>query len=252
MANEQESLVPPYVGWGVFKGTIDTLADITVPSGPLDRRVLNGLSGANHGALISALRFLGLVDTQRHATDEFRVLIKDSKNPDKFRERLMALLDEKYKNILERVDIEAGTITQLEKAFKEDGVTQGQMLTKTIRFFVKAYSEAGFTMSPHITRASPKARPAAKVNGAEKARKRGPKPLREGGEENQNLEAATPSGFSRLPIPGIENAFIQYPNNLSEQQCAVIEASVGLLRVYVKYIRSGEVSVPVLLEELKK
>jgi hypothetical protein len=236
MANEPENLVPPYVGWGVFKSTIDTLADITVPSGPLDRRVLVGLSGANHGALISALRYLGLVDTQRRATNEFRNLVEESKNPDKFREKLMLLLDEKYKRILERVDIESGTISQLEKAFKEDGVTQGQMLTKTIRFFIKAYTEAGYVMSPHITRASPKARATTSKTTSEKVRQAKTKmpPT-----TPNVLDDVMPAGFSRLPIPGMSDAFIQYPNDLTEQQCAMLDGAIALLRIFVKG-RTGE------------
>ncbi|MGB7134400.1 MAG: hypothetical protein WBD46_03890, partial [Acidobacteriaceae bacterium] len=62
MASESSKVVPPYVTWGVFKSTLDTLGESTVPSGPLDRRVLHWLSGADHGALMSALRFLGLTD----------------------------------------------------------------------------------------------------------------------------------------------------------------------------------------------
>jgi hypothetical protein len=35
-------------------------------------------------------------------------------------------------------------------------------------------------------------------------------------------------------------------------QCTVFDGAVQMLRVYVKYIRGGEVTVPDLLEGLKK
>lgn len=236
MPTEQSSSVPPYVSWGVFKSTIDTLAETTVPSGPLDRRVLHGLSGADHGALISALRYLGLVDSERRATEEYCDLIEESKYPEKFRDKLMELLDSKYKHILERVDLERGTISELEKAFKDEGVAQGQMLTKTTRFFIKAYTEgAGLSnMSPHITKPKPKARAAAKSGNSDKGRGRGPKSSDKHQQHNDHsLVDATPKGFARLPIPGLPDGFIQYPLDLTEPQCTLLEGAVAYLKVYV-------------------
>jgi hypothetical protein len=236
MATEQSGNVPPYVSWGVFKSTIDTLAETTVPSGPLDRRVLHGLSGADHGALISALRYLGLVDSERRATDEYSVLIEESKYPEKFREKLMELLDAKYKHILERVDLERGTISELEKAFKEEGVSQGQMLTKTVRFFIKAYTEgAGLgNMSVHITKPKPKARAASKAtNGDSKARGRAGKSTEKHTPPIAPPTDTTPKGFARMPIPGLDDAFIQYPLDLTAAQCTLLEGAVAFLKVYV-------------------
>jgi len=235
MANDSSNLVPPYVSWGIFKSTIDTLAETTVPSGPLDRRVLHGLSGADHGALISALRYLGLVDSERRATTAYTELIEESKFPEKFREKLMELLDEKYARILEKIDLERGTISELEKAFKDEGVAQGQMLTKTCRFFIKSYVDgAGYgMMSPHITRPKPKVRSAGKSNGSDKKRGRTPKPSSGQPHVQQHSVAdTTPDGFSRLPIPGLPDAFIQYPLDLTEAQCTLLEGGVTFLKVF--------------------
>jgi hypothetical protein len=40
----------------------------------------------------------------------------------------------KYDYIIGDLDMESGTAFELEKAFRDSGVPQGQMLTKTIRF----------------------------------------------------------------------------------------------------------------------
>jgi hypothetical protein len=241
VADQSSKTIPPYVTWGVFKGTMDTLAETTLPSGPLDRRVLHTLSGADHGALMSALRFLGLADSENRATDKYSELIewlKAPAGPEQFKEKFMALLDEKYKPILERVDLERGTISELEKAFREEmEVSPGQMMTKTIRFFVKAYTENGFNiMSPHITRPKPKARNTAKkTSSGDKTPKRS---TRVQHQDRDDLET-TPRGFSRLPIPGMADAFIQYPNDLTEVQCGLLDAATVLLRAYVKSQKGG-------------
>ncbi len=230
--------VPPYVSWGVFINTIHILAETTVPTGPLDRRVLHGLSGADHGALMSALRYLGLADSSRRATAAYRDLVAAvaAKDGEGFSEKMLNLLDAAYAPVIAKLDLEHGTISELEKAFKDEGVAQGQMLTKTIRFFMKAYGEGGgFTLSPHITKPSPKARPAASKNGAEKARSRATKSAAPHAPPQGEKHAdELPKGFDRLPIPGMANAFIQYPVDLAEAQCSLFEGAIALLRLYVK------------------
>lgn len=145
---------PPYMSHGVFTGTLGRLAESVVPSGPLDRHVLDGMSGADYGSLISGFKFLGLVDTDRRATAELRKLVQAYKSgPEAFRDEMTRLLGDKYQPIIGDVDLDHGTLSELEKAFREAGVSQGQMLTKSIRFFVKSMQEAGMTLSPHITKA---------------------------------------------------------------------------------------------------
>jgi hypothetical protein len=232
MANDQTNLIPPYVGWGVFKSTIDTLAESVVPTGPLDRRVLNQMSGADHGALISALRFLGLADANKIATPTYKELVRSSKDPTAFKTELKRLIDSKYGPIIGNVNLQHGTISELERAFKDFGVTQGQMLTKTIRFLLKALAECGVELSPHITKPSPKApRSNANKGAGDKGRAKGAKVNAPAPDEGNT--DTTPEGFDRLPIPGIPNAFIQYPIDLSEKQCTLLDGAVAFLRVYV-------------------
>jgi hypothetical protein len=233
----ESTFPPPYVGYGVLQGTIETLAQTTVPSGPLDRRVLDALSGADHGALMSGMRFLGLVDDERRATQRFRELVAAwKKGREDFQSALAELLGERYVDI--RVDLETGTISELEKAFKEMGVPQGQMLTKTIRFYIKALTDAGFdNLSPHITKPKRPTPSPRKANGAgDKPRPKGtkkqakPEPPKDDVEREDVLQA----GFERLPIPGLPGAFVQYPSDLTESHCALFEAMIGVLRTYVK------------------
>lgn len=238
MAEQNSKTIPPYVTWGVFKSTMDTLAETTVPSGPLDRRVLHTLSGADHGALMSALRFLGLADSENRATPGYVELVELTKAPpnsEDFQDKFLALLDLKYKSILDRVDLERGTVSELEKAFREEmGVAQGQMMTKTIRFFVKAFVDGGGYegMSPHITKPKPKARSA---NKASNNGKKASRTAKNNAEEITRLPAqdsGIPDGFDRMPIPGVPGAYIQYPVDITESQCNLLSSAVDFLKVY--------------------
>ena len=76
MTKKTDSPPAPYVSYGVFKTAVETLAKSTVPTGPIDRHVLDRLSGAAYGALISCLKFMGLVDDDRKAKPRFRDLVK--------------------------------------------------------------------------------------------------------------------------------------------------------------------------------
>lgn len=229
-----EGNLPPYMSIGVFKGTLETLADTTVPTGPLDRRVLDGLSGADYGALISGLRFLGLVNEDRTATDTYRELVRAFKTPEKYRDLLREILEGRYASVIGDVDIAHGTITQLEKAFRDAGVSQGQMLTKTVRFFVKAMQDSGVEVSPHITKPR---KPSPRGDTPRRKRGGGNGEEENGGDRDPGAvraEERKPDGYSRLPIPGLPNTYIQYPDNISEANCDLFEAMIGVLRTYAK------------------
>jgi hypothetical protein len=226
---------PPYASFGIFKSTVDTLSDSTIPTGPLDRRVLDQLSGGDHGALMSALRFLGYVDEERRATNTYRQLVEVSKNPAEFKAKLLEVIRDKYAPIVGNLDIQNGTITQLEKAFKDYGVPTGQMLTKTIRFYLKALAECGVTISTHIAKAKPRSPRTTNRNGTSKANR---------ARREQDSHDFTPppgykiikppQGVERMPIPGLADAFIQYPANITDADCDLFIQIIGVLRVYAK------------------
>ena len=229
----QTDTVPPYVGLGVFNGVVETLAETTIPSGPIDRRVLDKLSGADYGAFMSAARFLGLATDNRTATDKFHKLVEAwKKGPAEYKELLQEVIFDAYDPLIEGVDHTQGTAAQLEKALKDAGVSQGQMLTKTIRFFVKAVQYTGGTVSPHILKGA--ARP---KNGEGKQRKK-KKEAEPAVITTIKQIDAVPNGFERMPIPGIQGAHIQFPINLTLANCELFAAMVVALKAYAQS-RSG-------------
>jgi hypothetical protein len=227
-----DALAAPYVSFGVFKSTIDALAEVSVPTGPIDRRVLDGLSGADYGALISGLRFLGLVDNDRKAAPTYRALVEASKDAAKFKVALLDIITSAYKPVTGTLDLKSGTAAQVEKAFRDYGTPPGQMMSKAIRFYIKALTECGVPVSPHITKA--KRAPAQNKNGALKARIRKPKSQDQSDGIVKHDTGSTPTGFERLPIPGLKDAYIQYPADITEANFALFEAMIGVLGTYVK------------------
>jgi len=231
----ENGLTPPYGSFGVFKAAIDQLAQSTVPSGAIDRRVLDQLSGADYGALMSGLKFLGYVDSERRATPAYRELVQVSTDPAKFRQFFLPTLNEKYKPIIGSLDIESGTAAELEKAFRDNGgVPSGQMLTKTVRFFVKAMQECGVEVSPHITKAKPRTTRSPNRNGAPTSRRIKREPERHEVRQQHSKADHAPQGMERMPIPGLPDAFIQYPANITDGDCDLFVQVIGVLRVYAK------------------
>jgi hypothetical protein len=240
MAQDNSSVKQaPYMSYGVFTKSIETLAGTTVPSGPLDRRVLSGLSGNDYGALIPGLRFLGLIDDERKATSQYRELVEAWNDKPKFQKLLLAIFQDKYAPILGKVNLKQGTSAELEKAFKDYGVPTGQMLTKTIRFFIKAVTEAGVALSPHITARKPRIpNTTPKKSSSEKStRAKQQKDSPDNGDE-------IPGGFERMPLPGVPNSFVQYPVNLTEAHCQILDGIVGVLRTSVKARTGGKDTKP--------
>jgi hypothetical protein len=235
MANDSSKLPPPYMTPGVFTTAIETLAEATVPTGPLDRRVLDKLSGADHGALMSGLGFLGYVDADRKATTEYRDLIQTWKaDKVQYHALLFEALSVKYADIIGDVNVQTGTAAELEKAFKSYGVPPGQMLTKTIRFYVKMLGECGIDVSPHILKAKPRA-----PRGTKKAEKQ----QRFGtgsGTPHPPKEHIAPKGFERMTVPGLPDAFIQYPLSLTEAHCNLFTAMITTLRAFAKVQVGGK------------
>jgi len=238
MSNPMPAPQPPYMSASLFKSTIEAFADSVVPP-VLDRHVLSNLSGADYSALISGLRFLRLVEAGGNSVKpEFSQLVTALKNGDAaYRAALLPIIEDAYENVVVGVDMQRGSLPQLEKAFKDAGVQHGQMMTKTVRFYIKTLQDCGMTLSPHMTKAR---RPNAPKNAGKTLRL---KKVKEEDDKNpqQNPPPDTPpEAFERLPIPGLAGAFIQYPNTLTESNCDLFDAMVGVLRTYAKGRMAGK------------
>jgi len=228
----------PYGTYTTFKNTVERFVNSTVPTS-INRHVLDDVSGGEFSALASTLKFLGLMNSDQTLKPEFKQLVDAlAKNKTEYESVLLNLMTDAYKPVLGNFDIEAGTLPDLEKKFRDAGMPSGQMLTKAIRFYIKAQQDCGVPVSEHIT----KPRPRTRKPKDQKARKP------EGKQEHQNTNTGTPpraadtvpSNCERQTIPFVEGGFIQYPKNLTETDVTMFEAMISVLRTYAKSREGSE------------
>lgn len=233
MATNQKTPLP-YGTYGMLKSTVERFVKSTVP-GSINRHVLDDLSGGDLSALLVGLRFLGLVNEDKSIKPEFRQLVEARKKGEaEYKAALLKHVQIAYKPLIDGLDIGNATLPDLEKRFREYSGFTGQMLTKAIRFYVKALEDSEVKVSEFITKPRPRA-----------PKPRTPKPRKAPGQQTNDEgsvlfsrlppdEDAVPQDFARLPIPGIEGAFIQYPKNLTETGVLMFEAMISVLRTYAK------------------
>jgi hypothetical protein len=233
----------PYGTFGRVRGVVDKFAESTTPTS-LNTHVLDGISGGDFSALMTSLKFLGLISENQAVKPELRDLVEArKKGEDQYKAAMLKVVKAAYDPIVGKVDVTNGTLPELEKAFKDGGVPQGQMLTKVTRFYVKALEDSGVKVSDYITKPRPPGKKKA-TNGAAKDKRKPPKPKGDGVDTSKHLpNDPPPQDFARLPIPGIEGGFIQYPKNLTDGDCTMFETMVAVLRTYVKS-RKGEGKKP--------
>lgn len=233
MTTEKDSI--PYGTYGRFKLTVDQFAENITPT-VLDNHVLR-TSGGDFSALMTTLKFLGLINNDQSVKPEFRALVELRKKDEaEYKAQLLKIINTAYAPTpVSKVDITHGTLPQLEKAFKDAGVPQGQMVTKAIRFYVKAIEDCGVQVSKYITEPRPRVR--------QPKPPKPPKPARDGSPTNGGgaaIEDRTPQGFERVSIPGLADAFVQYPTNITDSNCDLFEAIIGVLRTYAKSRKGSE------------
>ncbi len=227
------SPVPPYSPFATFRSGIQELRDAGLPN-RIDRSIWRSKSGAAQGALLSAFRFLGLIDSSGTTQPTLKELVAVAEDSDAEKGILEALLRQRYQALFE-LDLETATPLQVSEAIGSYGAT-GSTRMRAVRFFFKASEHCGIKLSARLTERgtqaprattppSPRRRPG---NGR---RPRDPDLPDANGTSQQDV---TPPGFQRIDIPLMPGAFIQVPLNLTEAHCAVFEGIVASLRTAAK------------------
>jgi len=143
----------PYLAFATFTNALDNIAAHSVPN-VIDRSSFPSFSGGAVAATISALRFFDLID--EHGKPQ-KALHDLAMKKDERVENIKALLEKKYRNLIE-LDLSRATPTQFDEAFSSalynvSGDTRGKSKT----FFIKAAQFAQIPISKLLlnkTRAS--------------------------------------------------------------------------------------------------
>ena len=141
---------PPYVSYKTFGSFISQLQP-QVPS-RIDRSIWGEMfSGSTGTQLMSAMRFLNLIDGNARPTARLRVL------PSASGEHRAALLrqvaEESYAFVLKgTLDTQNATYAELEDAFQNSYHMKSDVCRKCIKFFTEISKDAGIPLSPQITK----------------------------------------------------------------------------------------------------
>jgi hypothetical protein len=151
MVNEHgRKRLPPYVSYRTFRNFVDGLQQ-RMPA-RIDRsywgELLSGSSGAQ---LMSALRFLDLIDDHGRPTDSLRPLA--NAKGDQRANVLREIAAQSFDFVLQgSLDPQNATYSQLEEIFSDKFPLSGDLSRKCLKFFIELAGDAGIPLSPFITR----------------------------------------------------------------------------------------------------
>lgn len=147
----KQERIPPYTSYKTFRTLIDDLRTHGVPS-HIDRDVLKRFSGSVGTQLMTALRFLNLINEANQPLASLEVLVA-AKEPEQWKKALASTLESAYGPVM-KIDLSRATPSALTKEFKDRYTNKDDVAKKCVRFFVHAVKDAGVELSPRIVNAT--------------------------------------------------------------------------------------------------
>jgi hypothetical protein len=157
---EPRALAPPYVSYASFKNMVGGFKEHVLP-GRIDRSVLGNFSGIVGGQLLTALRFMGLIDAANHPQDSLRELVSAANTPN-WGAQLNRVLHAAYTPLFE-LNLKAASPSQFSEKFIKTYPGEGSTSRKSMTFFLTAAKDAQIEVSPYIMQnKKPRSGPAKK------------------------------------------------------------------------------------------
>ncbi len=157
LSSSSKKLSPPYVSYRTFLNFIEGLQQ-TMPA-RIDRSYWGDrFSGSTGTQLVSALRFLELIDVNGFPTVKLRQLVgaRGSQRVD----ILKQITQESYNFFfLSHVDPQTATYSQLEEIFRDNYQIASDVARKCIKFFIGLADDSGMKVSPFVTKKTRNSRP---------------------------------------------------------------------------------------------
>ena len=240
---EPTATSPPYIPWKSFIGYVAALKNTTVPH-TLDGTVRpKSMAGGLWRQLTSALQFLGLINASKVTQEGLRKLVK-AHGTAEWKKVVHDCVLPAYAKIVLDTPIENATPGQLEKRFRELGKVDGQMLQKSMRFYLHALKESGVKYSDHLAMRQQRMT-GRKAAASRKKQKREDQSaatngvsaaVENGGEPRGQKESECPAGLieQRLFFRGKPTGLIRVPADLSEDDCRVVALTLEVLKAYAE------------------
>lgn len=201
--------VAPYVSFKTFQSGVQALRSHGLPE-KIDRSVWLTKSGADQTALLSAFRFLGLIDEKDRVQPPLEKLVDVPEGAAAEKEILGTAIRQSYAELFQR-NLETITPAQLAESIGKYGPT-GSTRDRAVRFFLKVAGHCGVKISGRLTARKTRGSASAKTNGngsRKTSRKATPPP---GPEQRQDGAAAMkvielPQAGGSLTLSGAFNPF---------------------------------------------
>jgi len=152
MSDKGRKPLPPYVSYRTFRNFIDGL-QLGIPS-RIDRSYWGDkYSGSTGTQLMTALRFLGLIDNNGMPMTRLKQLVsaKGAQRTSILQQIAYVAFDFLAEG---QLNPEVATYAQLEEIFYNNYQVTGDVSRKCIKFFVSLESDAGVSLSPFIMKKS--------------------------------------------------------------------------------------------------
>lgn len=211
----------PYISWKTF---IAFLANIQgkVPT-QVDPSVLRNMSGTARSQLISALRFLDLIELDGTRKDSLQELA-DSYNSERWKPVLKGLIDRAYGRIINGINISSATPAMLRDRFRNNGGVDGGTIDSAMRFYLSALKEADIPFSQHLTIRQR----APRGNGTRKRASGKVSEPGSAGEDSREFEIPEDTFAVPFEVLGL-NGLAYLPDDVSEEQWDAISQYVRMV-----------------------
>ena len=220
----------PYIPFKTFTGFTDRLHSTATPP-IIDGSLLHTMGGSMKSQLLSALRFMNLIDSNNVVLEPMKTLIKSYKT-DSWKNELTGIIMSSYEHVVKNVDVDNGTAQQLDDAFRKYGEVDGQDLEKSVRFYLAALQECGLSYSPHF-----------KVKRPRKPKKPKDNKLKPPFKEDPDDDLPDDDGSNgskrakfNIAIPGKKPATIYIPSDIDEDDWEMVKI---MLDAYVNRLTSN-------------
>lgn len=214
---------PPYIPLMTLENFVGKLKATVVPP-VIDSSLTQSMSGGMAGALMSALKFLGLIDQAGNVREQLKKLVA-AYETDSWKTVLGDVIDSAYAEIVGDLDVASATPSMLDDKFRKNSKATGQVLDKAVRFYLAALEKMERPVSPHF-----KARK-ARANGPRKT----PRPSSLKSTTKQEVDDAAievPAGMRqiKLPLPGKDGVTLIIPADFNDGDWKFLEP---ILKMYI-------------------
>lgn len=172
VAGNNDRRLPPYVSYRTFRNFLTDLRE-GIPS-RVDRSYWGTKTSGSTGIqLMTALKFLGLIDEDNRPTEKLVRIVKSEGR--EWQETIKGIIQNRYGFLFESLELERATPAELGEKFKQIGA-EGDVGRKCIAFFLAAANDAGIPLSPYIlkktraTRAASRPKRSATRSSLQKAK----------------------------------------------------------------------------------